>query len=172
MTAEEYKEKYNITIEGFDIDYVTTQEESDPCSTHQFATMINIKKLFSSFFTAVFVVVGLGGCQADTDTRQVDTEQTVQETQQITETTADQAEQIIDEIETISAETTSDLLIETETEKNNSNDGVFTIDSDVYPLDSEEINISIDMSRNIYGESKYSPKKLSAFKKAEHINLQ
>ena len=65
MTTEENKEKYNITIEGFDIDYLTTQEESDPCSAHQFATMINIKKLFLPLLTAVLVIAGLGGCKTN-----------------------------------------------------------------------------------------------------------
>ena len=84
--------------------------------------------------------------------------------EQVPEVTEEQSERIIENSETTEqtettseiAETTSDSLIEPETEKNNSNDGVFTIDSDVYPLDSEEINISIDMSISIYGESKYS----------------
>ena len=84
--------------------------------------------------------------------------------EQVPEVTAEQSERIIENSETTEqtemtseiAETTSDSLIEPETEKNNSNDGVFTIDSNVYPLDSEEINISIDMSISIYGESKYS----------------
>ena len=116
MTTEEYKEKYNITIEGFDIDYVTTQEESDPCFAHQFATMINIKKLFSSFLTTVFVVVGLVGCQADTDTGQGDKEQTVQETQQATETTTGQTEQTVENVEMSKTETSApkkDNLAET-----------------------------------------------------------
>lgn len=77
------------------------------------------------------------------------------DTGQTSEATAEQTEQLIDEIET-TEETTSDSLIEPETEKNNSNDGVFTIDSNVYPLDSEEITIKVDMSMNIYGDFQYS----------------
>ena len=114
------------------------------------------KKRLLSLLAAAVLICGLVGCQADVDTGKVDTEQTVQETQQTTETTTNQTEQLIDEIETISAETTSDLLIETETEKNNSNDRVFTIDSDVYPLDSEEITIMIDTSMYAYGNFQYS----------------
>lgn len=86
--------------------------------------------------------------------------------EQLPETTAEQSERIIENSETTtgqteltsetSEETTSDSLIELETEKNNSNDGVFTIDSDVYPLDSEEITIRVDMSMDIYGNFKYS----------------
>lgn len=87
------------------------------------------------------------------------------ENEQDTEVTAEQSERIIEISETTgqteptsetTEETTSDSLTEPETEKNNTNDGVFTIDSDVYPLDSEEITIRVDMSMDIYGDFKYS----------------
>ena len=115
---------------------------------------------------AACLVFGMVGCQQNDDVSagQAETEQTVSETVQTSETTAEQTEQVIDEVET-----TSDSLIEPETEKNNSNDGVFYIDSDVYPLDSEEINISIDMSINIYGESKYSYIDLENLKNYPHL---
>lgn len=77
------------------------------------------------------------------------------DTGQTAEATAEQTEQLIDEIET-TEQTTSYSLTEPETEKNNNNDGVFTIDSNVYPLDSEEITVKVDMSMNIYGDFQYS----------------
>lgn len=98
--------------------------------------------------------------------------------EQVSEVTAEQSERIIENSETTTgqtettsettAETTSELLIKPKA-GNNSDDGVFTIDSDVYPLDSEEINISIDMSINIYGESKYSHIDLENLKNYPHL---
>lgn len=101
---------------------------------------------------AIALVCGLVGCQADTDTEQIDIEQNLQASQQTVATTT--IEQVIDKSET-TEKITSNSRIEPETEKNNSNDGVFTIDSDVYPLDSEEITIRVDMSMDIYGDFKY-----------------
>ncbi len=112
------------------------------------------KKRFLALLAAIALVCGLVGCEADIDTGQVDTEQTVPESQQTIETTAGQAEQLIDEIET-TEETTSSLLIEPKMENNN-DDGVFTIDSDVYPLDAEEITIRVDTSMYAYGAFQYS----------------
>ena len=42
MTTEEYVEKYGITMDGFDIERVTTQKGSGPCFAHAFATLLNI----------------------------------------------------------------------------------------------------------------------------------
>ena len=42
MTTNEYKEKYNITVEKFDIKYVTTQQGPGPCAAHAFATLLNM----------------------------------------------------------------------------------------------------------------------------------
>lgn len=67
------------------------------------------------------------------------------------ETTA--AEQPANEIET-TEETTSSSDIERESIKIKFVE-TNTIDSDVYPLDSEEININVDMSMDIYGNIKY-----------------
>ncbi len=105
----------------------------------------------TAVLAAAVLACSLVGCQADVDTGQADTEQTVQGTQQTAETTARQTEQLIKEIET-----TSDSTIETETEKNNDINRVFTIDSDVYPLDSEEITIRVDTSMYAYGNFQYN----------------
>lgn len=110
---------------------------------------------FRNFFAAVLtaaMVLAISSCGENGN-------------EQVPEVTAEQSERIIENSETTgqtettsetTEETTSDSLIEPETEKNNSNDGVFTIDSDVYPLDSEEITIRVDMSMDIYGNFKYS----------------
>lgn len=110
---------------------------------------------FRNFFAAVLtaaMVLAISSCGENGN-------------EQVPEVTAEQSERIIENSETTgqtettsetTEETTGDSLIEPETEKNNSNDGVFTIDSDVYPLDSEEITIRVDMSMDIYGDFKYS----------------
>lgn len=68
------------------------------------------KKNGKIMFAAVALACGLTGCQADTDTGQVDTEQTtIQETQQTTETTG-QTEQTVENAETSETETFSESL--------------------------------------------------------------
>lgn len=109
------------------------------------------KKRFLSLLAAGVLICGLAGCKADVDAAQADTEQTVQESQQTTETTARQTKQLIKEIET-----TNDSTIENETEKNNDINRMFTIDSDAYPLDSEEITIRVDTSMYAYGNFQYN----------------
>lgn len=42
MTTEEYKEKYNITVDGFNVDYIGTQPYSGSCSAYQHASMLNM----------------------------------------------------------------------------------------------------------------------------------
>lgn len=75
------------------------------------------KKRLLSLLAAVALVCGLVGCQADTDTGQVDTEQTVQETQQTTEATAEQTEHIKDISETLGVDT----ALKVQVTKDNSN---------------------------------------------------
>ncbi len=77
------------------------------------------KNKFLSLLAVAALICVLVGCQADTDTGQIDTEQTVQETQRTTETTAVQTEQLIDEIEAteeITSAQTTQSLTETQIE--------------------------------------------------------
>lgn len=71
-----------------------------------------MKKSGFSLLAAVALVCGLVGCQADTDTGQVDTGQTVQESQQIdTTSTTKQATEQTSKIIKTTAETTSSIFV-------------------------------------------------------------
>lgn len=109
--------------------------------------MLNKKFLLAAIFTvSVFLTsCAKGGTEV--------TETTAETTTAAASAKTTTAEQTTNEIET-TEETTSSSDIEKESirtkfvKTNN-------IDSDVYPLDSEEININVDMSMDIYGNIKY-----------------
>lgn len=116
------------------------------------------KRIFAAAMSAAMVLAmsSCGGNENEQDTavtagqseRTVDNSETTGQTETTSETTEETTSETTEE-------TTSELLIKPKF-GDDSNDGVFTIDSDVYPLDSEEITIRVDMSMDIYGNFKYS----------------
>ena len=109
-----------------------------------------LKRIFTAVMSAA-MVLAMSSCGEN-------------ENEQDIAVTAEHSEWIVENSETTgqtettsetTEETTSELLIKPKV-GNNSNDGVFTIDSDGYPLDVEEITISVDTSIYAYGAFQYS----------------